>query len=143
MVASRKVQKIVCCVVRVPDHPKQPQRYTLADSNRTRLNSPRPSDLLPWADPYITQLVRNLQHEVRSERSRPRCPTAAATSSMAMPLRHDSKITSAFQESHRGPLEPEIVWPVPSPRNPSLAGLARSRVSGVGRGEGDEGHHLR
>lgn len=28
----------------------------------------RPSDLLPWADPYIAGLVRKLQAEVRSER---------------------------------------------------------------------------
>jgi len=25
-------------------------------------------DVLPWADPYIAQLIRNLQDEVRSER---------------------------------------------------------------------------
>jgi len=25
-------------------------------------------DLLPWADPYVAQLIRNLQEEVRQER---------------------------------------------------------------------------
>jgi hypothetical protein len=25
-------------------------------------------DLLPWADPYVAQLIRNLQNEVREER---------------------------------------------------------------------------
>lgn len=28
----------------------------------------RPSDLLPWADPYIASLVHKLQNEVRQER---------------------------------------------------------------------------
>lgn len=30
----------------------------------------RPSDLVPWSDPYIAGLVRKLQDEVRSETSR-------------------------------------------------------------------------
>ncbi|MAT71002.1 MAG: hypothetical protein CMJ58_15930 [Planctomycetaceae bacterium] len=29
---------------------------------------PRPSQLLPWSDPYIARLVHNLQDEVRRER---------------------------------------------------------------------------
>ncbi|WP_146584617.1 hypothetical protein [Posidoniimonas polymericola] len=36
----------------------------------------RPSDLVPWADPYIASLVRKLQREVREERD-----AAQATSS--------------------------------------------------------------
>jgi hypothetical protein len=32
---------------------------------------PRPSELVPWADPYIAQLVSQLQSEVRSERGNP------------------------------------------------------------------------
>ncbi|MCA9239358.1 MAG: hypothetical protein KDA37_04125 [Planctomycetales bacterium] len=28
----------------------------------------RPSDLVPWADPYIASLVRGLQRQVREER---------------------------------------------------------------------------
>jgi hypothetical protein len=37
-------------------------------------------DLLPWADPYVAQLIRNLQDEVRQERqerSRVRCYESA------------------------------------------------------------------
>lgn len=29
-------------------------------------------DLLPWADPYVAQLIRNLQDEVRQERKHAR-----------------------------------------------------------------------
>jgi len=69
MVASRKVRKVVCCMVRIPEHPEQSLRHSLASGSPARVHQTRPSDLLPWADPYITQLVRNLQHEVRHERS--------------------------------------------------------------------------
>ena len=57
MVAPRNTKKIYCTIVRVPTMPER-----VAD----RLA--RPSDLLPWADPYIARLVENLQQEVRSER---------------------------------------------------------------------------
>ena len=57
MVAPRDSKKIYCTIVRVP---------TLAERSNNRLA--RPSDLLPWADPYIARLVENLQQEVRSER---------------------------------------------------------------------------
>ncbi|MCA9229750.1 MAG: hypothetical protein KDA57_03805 [Planctomycetales bacterium] len=61
MVAPRKTKKIFCTIVRVPAteviNSGSPQRF-----------STRPSRLLPWADPYIAKLVRNLQQEVRSER---------------------------------------------------------------------------
>ena len=57
MIAPRDSKKIFCTVVRVP---------TLAERTHDRLA--RPSDLLPWADPYIARLVQNLQAEVRSER---------------------------------------------------------------------------
>jgi hypothetical protein len=30
-------------------------------------------DLLPWADPYVAQLIRNLQNEVRQERQKLSC----------------------------------------------------------------------
>lgn len=56
MVAPRKTRKVVCTIVRVPEF----------DRTTQRLN--RPSDLLPWADPYIARLVQNLQQEVRHER---------------------------------------------------------------------------
>jgi hypothetical protein len=37
-------------------------------SNRLARSSRfRPSDLLPWSDPYIASLVRKLQQEVRDE----------------------------------------------------------------------------
>ncbi|MCH2113903.1 MAG: hypothetical protein MK171_03175 [Pirellulales bacterium] len=85
MVAPRRMKKVFCTVVRVP----------VADnttmSTRQRFST-RPSELVPWADPYIAQLVSKLQREVRSERLRyastergasaphyelePPCPTA-------------------------------------------------------------------
>jgi hypothetical protein len=58
MVAPRKMTKVFCTVVRVP-----------AQGERTSQRLNRPSDLLPWADPYIARLVQNLQQEVRYERS--------------------------------------------------------------------------
>jgi hypothetical protein len=73
MVASRKSRKVFCIIVRVPAE---------GDLVSSRLR--RPSDLLPWADPYIARLVQNLQEEVRFERSTsplrsdldPPCPTS-------------------------------------------------------------------
>jgi len=61
MVAPRKTKKIFCTIVRVAENGERNQSH----SNRF---STRPSRLLPWADPYIAKLVRNLQDEVRSER---------------------------------------------------------------------------
>jgi hypothetical protein len=58
MVAPRKTTKVFCTVVRVP-----------AAGERISERMKRPSDLLPWADPYIARLVQNLQEEVRYERS--------------------------------------------------------------------------
>ncbi len=55
MVASN----IRCIVVEVPVHKDD---VMIADRPRAR-------DLLPWADPYIAKLIRNLQDEVRSERA--------------------------------------------------------------------------
>lgn len=58
MVAPRKTKKVFCTVVRVPVSEGMPHgRF-----------SNRPSDLLPWADPYISRLVKDLQNEVRQER---------------------------------------------------------------------------
>jgi len=61
MVAPRRTKKVFCTIVRVPA------------TENTRMSTPqrfstRPSELVPWADPYIAQLVIKLQHEVRSER---------------------------------------------------------------------------
>lgn len=37
----------------------------------------RPSDLLPWSDPYIASLVKKLQQEVRDEQSSSRLASEA------------------------------------------------------------------
>lgn len=42
----------------------------------------RPSDLLPWSDPYIASLVRKLQDEVRQEQQG---PASRLTSEAEMP----------------------------------------------------------
>jgi len=72
MVAPRKTRKVFCTIVRVPE----------LGERTHRLN--RPSDLLPWADPYIARLVQNLQEEVRNERLTPRGNWRSTT-----PLRAD------------------------------------------------------
>ena len=74
MVARNRVR---CAVVAVP---------VMTDCCSSRGALAR--DLLPWADPYVAQLIRNLQNEVREERRmhslvrryRPQ-PAAAAESS--------------------------------------------------------------
>ena len=55
MVALNKVR---CLVFRVP----------AAEAVGSARSIPKPSELLPWADPYIAALVRKLQQEVRAER---------------------------------------------------------------------------
>ena len=52
-------QRIVCTAVRI-DEPGVCPRNRLAF---------KPSELVPWADPYIAGLVRRLQSEVRFERA--------------------------------------------------------------------------
>jgi hypothetical protein len=52
-------KRIVCQAVRI-DEPGVSHRNRLAY---------RPSELVPWADPYIAGLVRRLQSEVRFERA--------------------------------------------------------------------------
>ncbi|MCI0335490.1 MAG: hypothetical protein L0228_19970 [Planctomycetes bacterium] len=54
MVASNR---ICCTVVAVP-----------VSSDRLSPTRRIAQDLLPWADPYVAQLIRNLQAEVRQER---------------------------------------------------------------------------
>ena len=56
---THRNRRIVCSVVRVPEE---------TNSSALRLGA-RPSDLVPWADPYIAGLVRKLQQEVRQERT--------------------------------------------------------------------------
>ncbi|MDC0936066.1 hypothetical protein OAS39_07250 [Pirellulales bacterium] len=64
-------QRVVCTVVRVPE---------IATSATNRLAG-RPSELLPWADPYIANLVRQLQSEIRRER-----PTNVASEARRGPV---------------------------------------------------------
>ena len=54
MVASNRIR---CTVVAVP---------VAMDGSISRGAIAR--DILPWADPYVAQLIRNLQDEVREER---------------------------------------------------------------------------
>lgn len=56
---TQRKRRIVCTVVRVPED----------TSFTTQRHGARPSDLVPWADPYIAGLVRKLQQEVRQERT--------------------------------------------------------------------------
>jgi len=60
MVAPRKTKKIFCTVIRVTENQE------IENGHPSRFST-RPSRLLPWADPYIAKLVRNLQDEVREE----------------------------------------------------------------------------
>jgi len=59
MIAPKKTRRLVCTLVRVAEEPQE----SFAGL------APRPSALLPWADPYIAGLVRRLQSEVRMERA--------------------------------------------------------------------------
>lgn len=65
MVAARKVRKVVC--VMVQDSDPLGGSFSLTGPLSGNRFAGRPSDLLPWADPYIARLVRNLQEEVRQE----------------------------------------------------------------------------
>lgn len=59
-------QRIVCSAVRI-DEPGVSRGNRLAY---------KPSELVPWADPYIAGLVRRLQSEVRFERAALAAPQA-------------------------------------------------------------------
>ncbi len=54
MVARNRIR---CTVVAVP-----------ASSQTGMTRGALARDVLPWADPYVAQLIKNLQDEVRSER---------------------------------------------------------------------------
>ena len=82
MVAPRSTRKVICTIVRVP---------ALADRVGGRLT--RPSDLVPWADPYIARLVHNLQEEVRSERFSP-----ASVASLQADLEPPSPVAEPEEE---------------------------------------------
>jgi hypothetical protein len=57
MVAANPKTKFRCYVIAIP-----------APEDSTRDLRPKPSELVPWADPYIASLVRKLQDEVRADR---------------------------------------------------------------------------
>lgn len=76
MVAPRRTKKVICTVVRVSVDGENVRqclsnrlsgRFSTSFSSQPRFST-KPSDLLPWADPYISRLVTNLQSEVRLER---------------------------------------------------------------------------
>lgn len=72
MVAPRKIRRVFCTVVRVPDADES----IMVSQNQTQH---RPSDRLPWSDPTIARLVANLQDEVRGERRTAKIQRHAAT----------------------------------------------------------------
>jgi len=71
MVAPRQTRKVFCTVVRVPVADDSIMRANTQPFSTDRFST-RPSDLLPWADPYIARIVSKLQDEVRDERSQSR-----------------------------------------------------------------------
>jgi hypothetical protein len=73
MVAPRQIR---CMVVEV-----DAEEGRMSGLSASRI---RPSDLLPWADPYIAGLVRKMQEEVRQETGRG--TTAAAGSQLKLDL---------------------------------------------------------
>lgn len=100
MVAPRKTRKVVCTIVRVPEFGPTARRLR------------RPSDLLPWADPYIARLVQNLQEQVRHERLTARRRWTAA-SPVRCELEPPSPATSPdWQEME----EPRWTFRDPGPR---------------------------
>ena len=59
MVAPQDGRRVHCFIVALPENPI---------ASRLERGPRKPSQLLPWADPYIAKLVERLQTEVRSER---------------------------------------------------------------------------
>lgn len=63
MMASRTIRcRVITVDAQTGAFPGSPDRQPEAASDRRR-----PSELLPWADPYIAGLVRKLQAEVRTD----------------------------------------------------------------------------
>lgn len=90
MVTTHKTRRILCTVIRVfENHGAEDRRA-------------RPSDMLPWADPYIASLIDRLQDEVRNERAiagnQKRCEAGPAPSDRSMTSR---QLTSRSEETHR------------------------------------------
>jgi len=109
MVAPRKTKKIFCTVVRVPAADDSIMR---AHNQRPSIQrfSTRPSDLLPWADPYIARLVANLQEEVRDERSQSRLALRSTGTCLAE-LEPPSPISDSdwdWQDESRWTLHDEV-----------------------------------
>jgi len=102
MVAPRRTKKIFCTVVRVPAADDSIMRSSSNEFNTSPINNPRfstrPSDLLPWADPYIARLVSKLQDEVRDERSQSRVEVRS-TSSLHVELEPPCPTTEGDWES--------------------------------------------
>ena len=93
MVAPRKTKKIFCTVVRVPVSDDSIMRANHQSLSTDRFRS-RPSELLPWADPYIARLVSKLQDEVRDERSQSRldlCSTGTVEAELEPPSPYTEK----------------------------------------------------
>ncbi len=82
MVAPLRTKKFFCTVVRVPVADEYSMRINTA---RIEIQQPatRPSDLLPWADPYIARLVTKLQDEVRDQRTQSRVISRIAGTCLA------------------------------------------------------------
>ncbi len=86
MVAPRNSRHIHCQIIALP---------ASSASNRLERSQRKPSELLPWADPYIALLVKRLQTEVRAERHRGqhrgRAPGSIATAAQAAPFRCEAE----------------------------------------------------
>lgn len=102
MVAPRRTKKIFCTVVRVPAADDSIMRSSHNEFSNGPIDNPRfstrPSDLLPWADPYIARLVSKLQDEVRDERTQSRLDLRA-TGILQAELEPPSPLTDNDWES--------------------------------------------
>ena len=64
MIAPRTIR---CKVITIEADPREGSPDSPAAEHADGTPRFRPSDLLPWADPYIAGLVRKLQADVREE----------------------------------------------------------------------------
>jgi hypothetical protein len=76
MVAARQIR---CVVIETSAETVDMPRFT-----QPRF---RPSDLLPWSDPYIRSLVEQLQQEVREDNARRAAERAANPEPAIKPVR--------------------------------------------------------
>ena len=84
-------QRIVCTAVRI-DVPG------VSRSNRLAY---KPSELVPWADPYIAGLVRRLQSEVRFERAVVAAPASRPGAAEPVGRRRLGRVGPAALERRR------------------------------------------